>query len=167
MLLSKMDRLQLSFMLKILEKLYPEEADYYATHRKALEEGYALHYDWLFENIYEELSVEDCSEVLDILTMYRAITFSLEKIEDKTGLDSPLVQFSGFDGNNETKQMAYTRYFVFDLDRYKELTYGKKYCDFNSHCPMLDTYREMLIEWEKSKDKYHLSREDIVRILNA
>lgn len=167
MTLTRMDRLNLSFLLKILEKLYPEEADYYATHRKALEEGYALHYDWLFDNIHDELSAEDCKEVLDILDMYRAITFSIEKIEDKTDMKSSLLKFSGFDGNTETKQMAYTRYFVYDLDRYKELTYGKDYCDFNSHCPMLDMYRPMLAEWNRSKSKYDLSKEDIIRITSV
>jgi uncharacterized protein YfbU (UPF0304 family) len=165
--LSKMDRLSLSFQLKILEKLYPEEADYYAQNRKAIEEGYALHYDWLFEHIYEGLNVEECKEVLDILDMYRAITFSIEDIEDKTDLDSPFIKFSGFDGNNESKQMAYTRYFIYDLDRYQELKYGKDYRDFNSHCPLLDKYRKMLVEWKKSRNPHQLSKETIMRIVNA
>jgi len=165
--LTKMDRLTLSFQLKILEKLYPEEADYYAQHRKAIEEGYALHYDWLFEHLYEELSVEDCKEVLEILDMYRAITFSIEDMEDKTGLDSPFIEFSGFDGNTETKQMAYTRYFINDLDRYQELTYGKERAGFNSHCPLLDKYRGMLAEWKKCQNPHKLSKEAILRIVTA
>lgn len=165
--LSKMDRLILSFQLKILEKLYPEEAEYYAQNRKAIEEGYALHYDWLFEHIYDGLSVEECKEVLEILDMYRAITFSIEDMEDKTGLDHPFIKFAGFDGNTETKQMAYTRYFISDLDRYQELRYGKDYRDFNSHCPLLDKYRSMLEEWRKCQNPRQLSKETIIHIVNA
>ena len=38
------ERLALSYQLKILEKLYPEDQEYYANHRKAIEDGYELHY---------------------------------------------------------------------------------------------------------------------------
>ena len=104
MKLDKKERLILSNQLKILEKLYPEESDYYAQHRKALEEGYALQYKLLFENIYDEMSVEECKEVLSVLDMYRAITFSYQKLADKAELENHHnLKFSGFDGNTETK----------------------------------------------------------------
>lgn len=166
--LDKKDRLILSNQLKILEKLYPEESDYYARHRKALEEGYALHYNWLFENIYDEMSAEECKEVLDILDMYRAITFSYQKLEDKGELKSHYyLKFSGFDGNNETKQMAYAQYFMIDLDRYKELRYDQPSPDLNSHMQMMPKYRNMLSKWKNCKDKHPLSKDDIELILNA
>ncbi len=165
--LSKMERLNLSFQLKILEKLYPEEASYYAEHRKAIEEGYSLHYDWLLETIHDEMSIEECKEVLDILDMYRAITYSLEKIEDKSNLNETYLKFSGFDGNHESEQLAYTRYFIYDLDRYKELTYGNDLPDLNSHCPMLGKYRKMLVEWKKCENQLNLSKESINQIINA
>lgn len=41
--LSKLERLNLINQFFILEKLYPEDANYYATHRKAIQEGYKLH----------------------------------------------------------------------------------------------------------------------------
>ena len=168
MKLDKKERLILSNQLKILEKLYPEESDYYAQHRKALEEGYSLHYGWLFENIYDEMSVEECKEVLDILDMYRAITFSYQKLEDKGELEShSYLKFRGFDGNNETKQMAYAQYFMINLDRYQELKYGQTSPDLNSHMQMMSKYRNMLNEWKKYKDKYHLSKDHLESILNA
>ena len=166
--LDKKERLILSNQLKILEKLYPDEADYYAQHRKALEEGYALHYSWLFENIYDEMSVEECKEVLDFLDMYRAITFSYQKLEDKGELEShSYLKFSGFDGNNETKQMAYAQYFMIDLDRYQELRYDQPSPDLNSHMQMLPKYRNMLKKWKNCKDKNYLSKDDIELILSA
>ncbi|MFA0674070.1 YfbU family protein, partial [Vibrio sp. 10N.222.51.A6] len=40
MKLDKKERLALVNQFLILEKLYPEEADYYAQHRQAISEGY-------------------------------------------------------------------------------------------------------------------------------
>lgn len=166
--LDKVDRLMLSNQFKILEKLYPEESDHYHRHRKALEEGYTLHYDWMFDNIYEEMSVEDCREVIDILDMYRAITFSYQKLDEKGELGShPYFKFRGFDGNNETKQMAYAHYFMIDLDRFQELKYDQTAPDLNSHSQMLPKYRNMLSIWENCEDKNHLSGKDIESILSA
>ena len=166
--LDKKERLILSNQLKILEKLYPEESDYYARHRKALEEGYALHYNWLFENIDDEMNAEECKEVVDILDMYRAISFSYQKLEDKGELEGHYyLEFRGFDGNNETKQMAYAQYFMIDLDRFKELRYDQPSPDLNSHMQMMPKYRNMLSKWKNCKDKNHLSKDDIELILNA
>ncbi|WP_019677381.1 YfbU family protein [Arsukibacterium perlucidum] len=58
--MDKLKRYELINQLLILEKLYPEEADYYAKNRKALENGYELHYSWLTENISDGLSEEEC-----------------------------------------------------------------------------------------------------------
>ena len=52
----KLKRYELINQLLILEKLYPEDADYYSKNRKALENGYELHYSWLTENISDGLS---------------------------------------------------------------------------------------------------------------
>lgn len=54
-----------------------EETDYYVINREALEEGYTLHYEWMFEGLFEEMSEDECREVIDILDMYRALHFSI------------------------------------------------------------------------------------------
>lgn len=165
--ISKKERLAFIYQLRILEALYPEEADYYANHRTALEKGFMLHYDWMFENLYDELSEDECREVIDILDMYRAITFGLNKLKDDDELHNHhLAKFSGFDGNNESRQMAYTRYFIVDLDRFSELKHSD-YPNFNSHCPMLDTYRRMLQKWKPLSNKFELSRNEITTVLGA
>jgi uncharacterized protein YfbU (UPF0304 family) len=165
--LSEKDRLIISNQLKILEKLYPEEADYYSTHRKAIEQGYKLHYNWLVEHFYDEMSQEECREVLDILEMYRAITFSYRRLTDKNGIDEKQIRFKGFDGNNEGKQFGYALYFIVDLKRYDELRYGVEYPDFNSGTPMLDRYKKMLKLWEGYSKSFELTREQIVELLKA
>lgn len=161
------DRLIISNQLKILEKLYPDEASYYSTQRKAIENGYKLHYDDLVAYFFDEMPEEDSKEVLDILSMYRALTSSYHRLEDKEGINEERIRFRGFDGNNEASQLVYTGYFIVDLDRFDELKYGQKSPDFNSHAPMLDKYRQMLSVWNGFGNTYELSKEQIVAILRA
>ena len=163
--LTKKDRLFLINQLLILEKLYPEEQSYYAEHRKALQEGYKLHYSWLFSNLDDEMSEEECREVLDILEMYRAITFSYKKLKDKQGVTEEEIKFKGFDGNEETKQFSYVLYFTIDLKRYDELKDNAEYPNFNSHFPMLPRYRKMLNTWKNFPKKHTLDIDQIKLLL--
>jgi uncharacterized protein len=165
--LTKKERLTFIYQLRILEALCPDEAVGFAHKRTALEDGYALHYEWLTENISDEMSAEECREVLDILDMYRAITFGLQQLDEGDALRKHhLAKFLGFDGNNESQLMAYVRYFIVDLDRYDELKQGKL-SSFNSHMPMLDTYRAMLNRWKPIENKFTLSRGQIAAVLET
>ena len=165
--LSKKDRLIIANQLKILAKLYPSESNEYENQRKAIESGYSLNYSGIFDSIYDEMSKEECQEVIDILNMYRAITFSFQKLKDKVDIDEYYLKFQGFDGNNETDQYSYVCYFVIDLNRFQELKYGLEYPDLNSHSPMLEKYRKMLEVWKKSCNKNKLKKEDIIKIIGA
>ncbi len=167
MKLSKKDRLIIANQLKILAKLYPSESNEYENQRKAIESGYSLNYSGIFDSIYDEISKEECQEVIDILNMYRAITFSFQKLKDKVDIDEYYLKFQGFDGNNETDQYSYVCYFVIDLNRFQELKYGLEYPDLNSHSPMLEKYRKMLEVWKESYNKNQLTKEDIIKIIGA
>ena len=113
------------------------------------------------------MSESECREVLDILDMYRAITFGLSQIDKEDPINKHrLARFIGFDGNNEGQLMSYVRYFIMDLDRYDELK-QREYPSFNSHARMLETYRAMLERWQKLENKFDLSREQITAILEA
>ncbi len=162
---SRKERLILCNQCLILEKLYPEEAEGYAQTRKALERGWALHYSDLAENIFEdELSEQECQEVLDILNMYSFLNSVYKKLKDTEGIDEQRIKFDGFDGNSETSRMAYVRYFIKDLGRFQELDSGG---DFNSHIQRLHRYQKMLREWHLSPDKFELTKDDIIRITSA
>lgn len=165
--LSEKERLIIANQLLILEKLYPEEAESYSRKRKAVEQGYSLHYSWLTEGFFEEMTEQECREVVDILDMYRSLTFSYRDLDDKQGIDEKQLQFSGFDGNEEDKQFSYTQYFIVDLGRFDELRRGLEYPDFNSHWPMLERYRRMLTAWKALPDRLHLDRDELVRVLEA
>jgi hypothetical protein len=166
--LTKFERIQLINQFKILEKLYPEEAKYYSEHRQALQEGYQLHYKWIFDGLWEEMDEEQCKEVLNILDMYRAITDSYNRLDDKTGIEGQYwLKFKGFDGNNESHLMSYCQYFIIDLQRYEELTYGAEFPDFNSHMPSIEKYRKMLEVWNSLNVKNHLPVNTLKNILEA
>jgi len=163
MRLNRTERWILANQHRILEKLYPDEADSLSEMREALEKGYELHYppDYIYKDIVTE---DECREVLDILEMFSVLKRDYEALskEDRDGIDEWRVKFAGFDGNYETKQMAYARYFCgLDDGRYQELDRGD---DFNSHMPTLDRYRAMVGEWKGSANKYELTKEDIIRI---
>ncbi len=168
MQLTRAERWILSNQYRILEALYPKEAEYLAYGRKALECGYELEYDGLAEAVYEDshcLSSEGCEEVLDILQMFSSLKDSYEALEDKSGIDVNAMTFRGFSGNDEGKQMAYAHYFCGkDGGRFTDLERGD---NFDSHFPYLDVYRRMLREWHNSDNKYQLSKEDIARIAAA
>jgi uncharacterized protein YfbU (UPF0304 family) len=137
------DRLTLSYQLKILEKLYPEEKEYYANHRKAIEDGYELHYEWITEHLSTGLTTKECTFVLDVLNMYTDLHFFFLELKEPKTLTKKTVQFPGFDGSNETMFMAYTKYFIEDLNRFdiiKESTNGS----YNSHSRMVTKYENML-----------------------
>lgn len=162
--MDKLKRYELINQLLILEKLYPEDADYYSRNRKALENGYELHYSWLTENISDGLSEEQCREVLDILDMYRSITFSWQRLNEGKEIPDQL-KFRGFDGNHETELMGYVQYFIIELGRYEELAYGKEHPYFNSHRRMLDKYRRMLEIWKQYE--FDLTEEQIASVMEA
>jgi uncharacterized protein YfbU (UPF0304 family) len=161
MKLSRTERWILANQYRILELLDPGEAEGHARAREALENGYEVAYDWLCEDVDRRgLSEEECTEVIDILDMFEAI----RRVEDKSGIDEWRTKFGGFDGNNEAAQMGFARYFCENGHRFAELDKGD---NFNSHCPTLQRYRPMLREWKSSKDKYNLTRNDLVRITSV
>jgi uncharacterized protein len=161
MKLSRVERFILSNQYLILEKFDPDNAEHYARGRKALAEGYEIEYDGLAEGIYDDphcLAEDECKEVLEILTMFKALHFSFAELADKSGIEESHLRFSGFDGNNELKQLGYAQYVA---ERFPETD-----TSLNSHWPMLPLYRQMLTEWNKIEgiEQSHLSKDAIKRI---
>ncbi|HDR4898605.1 TPA: YfbU family protein [Bacillus cereus] len=172
MKLTKAERLILSNQYKILEKLYPEEQKFYEVDRKAIEEGYELHYEEIGGHIYDGLTPKECREVLDILSMYRSIVFStnnLSEEEQKEVKSKHTIYFEGFDANDEyeVKLLMYARYFIVDKERFHEFKESEEYPYFNSHTPMLQKYRRMLDKYNKLERKHKLLKNDILALLGT
>lgn len=171
--LSKKDRLILVNQYRILQKLSKEgyEIDNYEVKISALLNGFTLHYDDLFDEFSEnELSKEESRYVLDVLELYRGIIFSYTRLCGENAvskLTDDDVAFPGFDGNEETKYLAYARYFIEDLERYDELKQYRASWDYDSHMNTTHRYETMLKEFNKIDFQYRycMSEEQILKLL--
>lgn len=166
--LTKLDRIFLVNQLRILEALYPEEADQLSLQREALEQGYEMLYAWHTEYIYEGTDVmapEESKEVWDTMEMFDAIDRSLPEGEKDKYLWS---KFSGYDGNNEGKFMSFAQFTVERMKRFDYLPMQKPGY-FNSHMPVRDIYRRMVAEWKKvpPQSRFELTKMDLDNILGA
>jgi uncharacterized protein YfbU (UPF0304 family) len=108
--LTPLERLTLANQFRMLEKLDLENADEYKKNRDIIVNGYTIQYDEVLTEIDDEMSVEECRYVYDVLNMYRALIRSYEDLKDKKDLTSDNVKFRGFDANEESKQWAFTKH---------------------------------------------------------
>ncbi len=159
--LSRTDRLILANQYRLLALLDKPDADTYNKYVEILREGFETEYSHFFQEIDEDILISaDAHEVFEVMNMFRALKYGYQNLDDKSGIDSYPITFHGFSGNDEGKQWAYAQYLQAN-QRYTDIGEG----DLNSHSPEMDTYRRMLPEWQKSADKFELTKEDIQRIL--
>ena len=175
MTLSKVERLTLANQFQLLSE---QDNEYYDKKRclqfvTILMDGYELLYDDIFSGMDEEVSSEQCRFVLDVLSMYRIISNSFHRLS-KTTLTEEDIAFAGFDGNEETKEYSFLKFFINDYDRFRELK-KNKYMEENSHSRMVPRYIRQLeifnsiIESKKGTYQPHgneLTEEEIKLILN-
>lgn len=183
------DRQVLSLLHRILARVLPEDAndvdgdaDYQLTRAEVLERGYTGEYWREVAGFRTELSKRDCDRVLDILDMFRVITFSIKRLEkDGVTVSEDLsyeLEFQGFDFRDglEGHMASYVKFLMSD-GRWGELQPQLERTDRgNSHHPVLDTYLRMLAEHRRIKDSrgrgfrrddLYLSVEELERIAEA
>jgi Uncharacterized conserved protein len=114
------------------------------------------------------------SEVVDVLDMWSFIESGYAKLskKDKARVEAEAepfgkhVVFRGFDGNNESEHLSIARFLINDLDRFTSF----KGRDLNSHMPMIDAYRRMLVIFEPVRRTLiggELSASQIIELLKA
>lgn len=146
--LTQKERLLLWNQYSILESLQPEDADHYGKLKIILERGYRLHYGDLVLHIEEEELPEGAArEVIAILGMFEVIQDSLARVGNVEGVEDFMLRFAGFDGNHEVDQLSYLRFLVEQQERFVHVV--SNLSDYNSHAPLLRTYREMLGHYER------------------
>jgi uncharacterized protein len=145
--LTKVERRLLANQYHILSLLDEGNAEYYDNLRDALESGYA--------SAYED---EVFGWILDPLPRS-------ESVLDKTGIEQWRTEFPGFDGNHETAYMGYAQFVVEEEGRFGFLKPHS--ADFNSHMPTLESYRRMIDVWKLTNNRYELTRDDIIAVLDA
>lgn len=162
--LSKKDRWLLSNQYHILEKLDTGNLAYYSKCREVVENGYELDYGWITGHIVDPIAPEACREVVDILEMYDFLQRSYDRLEDKEGIEEWMIEFQGFDGNNEPELIGYAEFIMEKNGQFQSVRHNE---DLNSHMPSISRYRDMLQKWKASPNKHNLSKTEIIRITSA
>ncbi len=185
------ERQVLSTLHRILARVLPEHAndvdgdpDYQLMRARILEDGFTSEYSYEVAGFRTELSRRDCRRVIDILQMFRILTYSITHLEKEgTPVDEELaraLEFQGFDFNDslEGHMDDYVKFQMRAGDRWTELRPQMERTDGgNSHWPMLDTYMRMLSEYRRIMDgrdrgsferlDYLLSAEELQQIRDA
>jgi len=164
---SRKERYFLSILLQILEQMNPEEADNIAVQREALERGYEMIYRWGLDHIYDgddRMTYDESSEVWSTLDMFSSIARSAPPDQE----DAYRAKFRGYDGNNETKFMAFTAFTIERLERFEYVPMEKEGY-FNSHMPMRDVYSRMLRVWQNipSNSRFEMDKKQVTSVLRA
>lgn len=99
--LTLLDRRVLTNQFKIMAALdVGGEASTYAHLATIAEEGYALDYDRLFQDLSEPLSSADCMFVRDVLEMYTQLQYGFEEAANQGDVSEREVVFTGSTGTN-------------------------------------------------------------------
>ncbi|MDA8190222.1 MAG: YfbU family protein [Gammaproteobacteria bacterium] len=160
--LTDTERFALALQYEILDALKPGSG--YADIAESLRNGHKWIYDMIFEPLYENLSEESTSHVLDIIELFDNLNVSVDHLEGKTKISKENVQFPGFDGNHETALLGFAK----DLlkhHRYESVLANR---DLNSHSQTTDMYERMLARWrDLGAPPAPMSEEHIRAILDA
>lgn len=137
-------------------------------------------HNWAFRSEYPGLfhdyvdSEATVRFVAQVLTMWDFLERGYKKLsksdKDRVATEaapygSP-VEFTGFDGNNESSHMSIARVYIEQLNRFAEF----KGRSLNSHMPTLSRYVAMLSTFEPMRDTLtgrDLSAKQIIEVLNA
>ena len=167
--ITKKDRVFLINQYEILKRLDPGNASSYDEKIEILTDGYEVFYSSIDEWISEDMPASEGKLVLDVLDIYSLIQiYKRDNPEDSEVGNHSWSSFRGFDGNNETEYMAFTRFLIDRQGKFSEQAPRKDKTDnFNSHTPVVDKYHSMVQAWRSMPGKYALSREQILTILNA
>jgi uncharacterized protein len=161
-----------------------DETERHGTMIEVLEQGFTGEYADEFISIYDELPLDECRLVWDILDMFRVIEASVDKlgIDAVRALDEHAehaLRFCGFDFNDrrEGRLAGYAAHVVGN-GRWTELAvyFDDKHERGNSHAPMLGSYLRMRRVfrplWEAmihgpGRGRYHLTEDELLEIVRA
>jgi len=160
--LTDTERLLLANQYEILGVLKKDEG--YSRMAENLRDGHKWIYEHHATRIADNLPDEDAEHVLAILGIYSDLRDSYKQLNDKSGIDEHAVTFPGFDGNNESELLSFSRA-LSQNGNYAE-TIGKD--ARNSHMPTTDMYRRQIEAWKALGSPTHpLSKEQFLKIIEA
>lgn len=118
--------------------------------------GYESLYPSLTRHIFDGADIFSCEqgrEVEDILHMFDELYNSYSALSDKADIKESSVRFSGFSDHEEASHLGFTAFLCEDSSNYASVVKRMRGDGFNSHLPMLESYRRMLAVWRPIKSK--------------
>lgn len=173
---TKFERIVISNQLEILKQLDKGNKDYYDERIEILKRGYSLFYSMINEVFEEEeMSDDECSLVLDILDFYSILERFKNNSDNNINEIKEIEQhkfgtFKGFDANSieEIKYLQFTSFLIDNQGKFESIAELKKQTDdFNSHLPLLESYKRIIVKWKGYTNKYNLSKTEIIEIINC
>jgi uncharacterized protein len=184
--LSKGNRLHLAMLHRLLQLASDDddEVEHHTRMIEVLQKGFTGEYDDEFAAIQDELPLDECRLVWDILDMFRVIGGSVEKlgIESLKAVDGNAqnaLEFRGFDFNDsrEGRLAGYAAHVTRD-GRWAELAvhFDDNHERGNSHMPVLGSYLRMLAVFQPfwadmvsgpNRGRYHLTHDELLAIVKA
>lgn len=104
----------------------------------------------------DALTKEDQQFVLDALNVFELIQDGL-KAGFTPKFERVFTKFPGFDGNNESKLMAYAKHVVEYENRFEYVE--RENNRFNSHFPMIEFYQRLISAWERLGRPHQITEE--------
>lgn len=156
------------------------DPEYQRERAQILESGYVGEYPDVFISVEPELPAGESSFVMDLLGMFRVVTYSIERLRGAgTDVDQDLerdLKFHGFDRNDEdeSRLLDYVRHLV-DEDHWSEMLplLDRDHEHGNSHHPtrrryqrLLDSYKAIRAERGRSysREDYLLGLDELERL---
>ncbi|EKO3587226.1 YfbU family protein [Vibrio metschnikovii] len=159
-------RLILSNQYVLMSQLDPANAEQYKRLQTIIERGYELQMTELNKE-FGAISEAQCREVIDVMEMYHAMQESYKMLDSKLSneVDARRLNFLGYDSASEAQLVNYVRFLINTEGLYPQFERGEHH--FNSQVAMGEKYRRMLTTWRNCPRQYHLSANELNKIINA
>lgn len=159
-MLSQFERLSLLNQYQLLAAADPRGG--WNKNVAILQGGYSARYPEIFEALDPEMPEEDCRFVQDVLDMFDAL--QRPYVDSKSDVPDAFL-FAGFDGNNEGAELRYTQFLRETEGRWSYVKVSGS--DLNSHFPVKETYRRMMVEWQGQGSSHTLTKNQLDAVAKA
>lgn len=157
-------RLILANQYELMALLNPAQAEHFRRLKTIVQCGFAKELQEL-DKAFSYLNEDECKAVRDTLEMYHALQVSYNNLADKTTISAHQTKFIGYCAIREKKYCQYVKFLRETEKLYTDVVFHTE--DTDAQMCMADKYQKMLAVWRSCPHEYHLSAEEIRRILNA
>lgn len=157
-------RLILANQYELMALLNPEQAAQFRRLKTIVQSGFAKELAELDKD-FSYLSEVECDMVRNTLEMYHALQVCYNNLPDKSAISANQIKFIGYCAIREKKYCQYVKFLRESEKLYADVEF---YADDNdAQICMAEKYQKMLAVWRSCPHEYHLSAEEIRRILAA